>query len=396
MNTTSLLPYSGSYSLMEDGVADFATDWTADDVSPHNLEHQVQCPAPVTDEPNDRLDSEDNRTVITESMSVTVSDEEKLQLLNKNTELRRLNAELMKLNQQWDEIYRNTTQRMQHTVHALQEEVHSLRQHSDKLSLMLEHEQNKREFYEKSLLQEMKRNQKLQEAVRHLEKALHYKNITNRGIQNSWSGERSHSRSAWSQIMYSTFIREQWRTYQGRRGPCRPYDPLPRAPESPQHSKSELRLSDMTSVYASRLSVSTAMCCGPARAINTIGSHLKFLKTVTEIYAADYKTEHTDRERMKTENEKLRKKEREMREQMLILQEQLKIYEDDFQKERSDKQVLQRLLKSRHSAREPVLVHRCNNEAHLKGPLGGAESMSHNSSKKEQKVRGEEVFAHRF
>ncbi|CAH2315692.1 Hypothetical predicted protein [Pelobates cultripes] len=141
MNTTSLLPYSGSYSLMEDGVADFATDWTADDVSPHNLEHQVQCPAPVTDEPNDRLDSEDNRTVITESMSVTVSDEEKLQLLNKNTELRRLNAELMKLNQQWDEIYRNTTQRMQHTVHALQEEVHSLRQHSDKLSLMLEHEQ---------------------------------------------------------------------------------------------------------------------------------------------------------------------------------------------------------------------------------------------------------------
>ncbi|XP_063287100.1 TNFAIP3-interacting protein 3-like isoform X2 [Pelobates fuscus] len=390
MNTTSLLPYS--YSLMEDGVADFATDWRADDVSPHNLEHQIQCPAPVTAEPNDRLDSEDNRTVITESMSVTVSDEEKLQLLNKNTELRRLNAELMKLNQQWDEIYRNTTQRMQHTVHTLQEEVHNLRQHSDKLSLMLEHEQNKREFYEKSLLQEMKRNQKLQEAVRHLEKALHYKNITNRGFQNVAEISRPQNQEdvAPSSPPVSNQCPENPKESPINPDRDRDHAAKNRKPvPDPQQPCKNLKSHQYSRSRSLRNTESE-------QDMTQLKEQLQALKCQTEIYEADYKTEHTDRERMKTENEKLRKKEREMREQMLILQEQLKIYEDDFQRERSDKQVLQRLLKSRHSAREPVLVHRCNNEAHLKGPLGGAESMSHNSSRKEQKVRGEEVFAHRF
>lgn len=37
---------------------------------------------------------EEQFTLITESMSITSSDEEKLQLLNKNTELRRLNKEV--------------------------------------------------------------------------------------------------------------------------------------------------------------------------------------------------------------------------------------------------------------------------------------------------------------
>lgn len=40
------------------------------------------------------LSGEENLTLITESMSITSSDEEKLQLLNKNTELRRLNKEV--------------------------------------------------------------------------------------------------------------------------------------------------------------------------------------------------------------------------------------------------------------------------------------------------------------
>ncbi|KAL0176897.1 hypothetical protein M9458_029227, partial [Cirrhinus mrigala] len=39
------------------------------------------------------LSGEEHLTLITESMSITSSDEEKLQLLNKNTELRRLNKE---------------------------------------------------------------------------------------------------------------------------------------------------------------------------------------------------------------------------------------------------------------------------------------------------------------
>lgn len=43
----------------------------------------------------DRLISgEEQLTLITESMSITSADQEKLQLLNKNTELRRLNKEV--------------------------------------------------------------------------------------------------------------------------------------------------------------------------------------------------------------------------------------------------------------------------------------------------------------
>lgn len=42
---------------------------------------------------------------------------------------------------------------------------------------------------------------------------------------------------------------------------------------------------------------------------------------------------------------------------------QLKVYEDDFRRERSDKQMLQRLLlKKSPPSRELVLTHRCNNE----------------------------------
>lgn len=48
---------------------------------------------------------------------------------------------------------------------------------------------------------------------------------------------------------------------------------------------------------------------------------------------------------------------------------QLKVYEDDFRRERSDKQMLQRLLlKKTPPSKDPVLIHRCNNEQQ---PLGG-------------------------
>lgn len=48
---------------------------------------------------------------------------------------------------------------------------------------------------------------------------------------------------------------------------------------------------------------------------------------------------------------------------------QLKVYEDDFRRERSDKQMLQRLLlKKTPPSKELVLMHRCNNEQQ---PLGG-------------------------
>lgn len=42
---------------------------------------------------------------------------------------------------------------------------------------------------------------------------------------------------------------------------------------------------------------------------------------------------------------------------------QIKVYEDDFRRERSDKQMLQRLLlKKTPQITDPVLIHRCNNE----------------------------------
>lgn len=42
------------------------------------------------------LSEEEQMTLITESMSITSADEEKLLLLNRNTELRRLNKEVRK------------------------------------------------------------------------------------------------------------------------------------------------------------------------------------------------------------------------------------------------------------------------------------------------------------
>ncbi|MGH0187626.1 UNVERIFIED_CONTAM: hypothetical protein FKN15_026362 [Acipenser sinensis] len=105
---------------------------------------------------------------------------------------------------------------------------------------------------------------------------------------------------------------------------------------------------------------------------------LRRLNKETRIYEADYKTEHKDRERMKNENSKLRRKEEELRQQMALQQEQLKVYEDDFRKERSDKQVLQRLLLKKAGPTDPVLVHRCNNEPEC--PPGERQGSAHRSS----------------
>ncbi|MGH0187505.1 UNVERIFIED_CONTAM: hypothetical protein FKN15_025473 [Acipenser sinensis] len=106
-------------------------------------------------------------------MTVTSADEEKLLLLNRNTDLRRLNKELMKLNEEWDHIYRSTTMGLQEKISSLQQEVVGLNQHNERLIMKLEHEQSKREYYEQTLLQELRKNQHLQEYVRHLEGKIH-------------------------------------------------------------------------------------------------------------------------------------------------------------------------------------------------------------------------------
>ncbi|XP_023846209.2 TNFAIP3-interacting protein 1 [Salvelinus sp. IW2-2015] len=222
------------------------------------------------------LSGEDQGSLITDSMSVTSADQEKLLLLNRNTELRRVNKELMKLNEDWDHVYRSTTLSLQQRVETLEQESNTVKQLNNMLLLKVDHEQNKREYYEHTLMQELKKNQQLHEYVRLLENRQHHTDTT-----------------------------RDW-------------------------TKS----------------------------------------TQTEIYEADYQTEHKDHKHTQQENKRLRRTREEMRQQMALLQEQLKVYEDDFRKERSDKQVLQRLLMKKSPAlvKQPVLVHRCNNEQQ---PAGG-------------------------
>ncbi|XP_015206992.1 TNFAIP3-interacting protein 1 isoform X3 [Lepisosteus oculatus] len=292
------------------------------------------------------LSGEEQVTLITESMSVTSADEEKLLLLNKNTELRRLNKELMKLNEEWDHIYRSTTLGLQQRVGALEQESSALKRHNGRLLLKLEHEQSKREYYEQTMLQELRKNQHLQEYVRLLEGRLH-RTASDRdwGVLNGLEvcrppevgglaePPRAHYRgSSQSPPPVETAARpdRQGREQGGRSSPCRTVEGHPDRVKEVQDLKEQLEA----------------------------------LRCQTRIYEADYKTEHKDRERMQLENSKLRRKEGEMRQQMALLQEQLKVYEDDFRKERSDKQVLQRLLLKKSPPSDPVLVHRCNNNEH--------------------------------
>ncbi|XP_051716801.1 TNFAIP3-interacting protein 1 isoform X1 [Ctenopharyngodon idella] len=279
------------------------------------------------------LSGEEQLTLITESMSITSSDEEKLQLLNKNTELRRLNKELMKLNEEWDHIYHSTSVGLQQRVAALEEESTSLKQLNSRLLLKVEHEQNKREYYEQTLMQELKKNQHLQEYIRLLESRLHQTDL------HQWTiGKQTPDISGTSD---SHLLQR----------PSKPS--LEVRSTVPPGTKSSLRLAAMGLEIQS----------DPMREVQDLKEQLEALRCQTKIYEADYKTEQKDHERMLQENKRLRRREGEMRQQMALLQEQLKVYEDDFHKERSDKQILQRLLMKKSPVeKDPVLVHRCNNE----------------------------------
>ncbi|XP_039550174.1 spindle pole body component 110 isoform X1 [Pimephales promelas] len=279
------------------------------------------------------LSGEEQLTLITESMSITSSDEEKLQLLNKNTELRRLNKELMKLNEEWDHIYHSTSVSLQQRVADFEEENAALKQLKSRLLLKVEHEQNKGEYYEQTLMQELKKNQHLQEYIRLLESRLHQTDLHQwtRGTQTPDMSGTSDSRLLQRSSKPSLDVRST---------------------VSPG-TKSSLRLAVMGMEIQS----------DPVREVQDLKEQLEALRCQTKIYEADYKTEQKDHERMLQENKRLRRREADMRQQMALLQEQLKVYEDDFHKERSDKQILQRLLMKKSPAeKDPVLVHRCNNE----------------------------------
>ncbi|KAI5624739.1 TNFAIP3-interacting protein 1 [Silurus asotus] len=279
------------------------------------------------------MSGEDQLTLITESMSITSADQEKLQLLNKNTELRRLNKELMKLNEDWDHIYRSTSAGLQQRVTALEQESLALKQLNSRLLIKVEHEQNKSEYYEHTLMQELKKNQHLQDYIRLLESRLHQTDTLKDwalGTQNMLGPPEAHvlERSPKSSTYIATSLELRHRT---------------RSSQTP--SESHEKQNDAI------------------KEVQDLKEQLEALRCQTKIYEADYKIEHKDHERMLQENKRLRRREGEMRQQMALLQEQLKVYEDDFHKERSDKQLLQRLLMKKAPAeQEPALIHRCNND----------------------------------
>ncbi|KPP58300.1 traf2 and NCK-interacting protein kinase-like [Scleropages formosus] len=266
------------------------------------------------------LAEEEQVTLITESMSVTSADEEKLLLLNRNTELRRINKELMRLNEEWDHIYRNTTTGLQQRVNSLEQEGATLKHLNSRLLLKMEHEQNKKEYYEQTLLQELKKNQHLQEYVRLLENRLHHTDT-----HRDWTGVALAPRQGYQDSGHSS----------------------PLLPGSPPAT--------------SRWSRTQATKSSPWREPSVESDTEKEMRNLKEQLEA----------LRCQENKKLRLKESEMRQQMALLQEQLKVYEDDFRRERSDKQLLQRLLLKKTPSSEPVLVHRCNNEQEVPTVEGG-------------------------
>nr|XP_061783918.1 TNFAIP3-interacting protein 3 isoform X1 [Nerophis lumbriciformis] len=216
---------------------------------------------------------------VTESMSITSADQEKLQLLNKNTELRRVNKELMKLNEEWDQTYHSTTLRLQHRMESLELENSSLKELNSKLLLKVENQQSAKDYYEQALMLELKKNEERQAYIRLLEGRTHQK------------------------------------------------------------------------------------CSASSRPdVQDLKEQLETLRCQNDIYETEYQTEHNKHKHTQQDNRRLRRKREEMRQQVELLQEQLKVYEDDFRRERSDKQMLQKLLlKKSLPSKEPVLVHRCNN-----------------------------------
>lgn len=292
------------------------------------------------------LSVEEQVTLITESMTVTSTDQEKVLLLNKNTELRRVNKELMKLNEDWDQVYRSATLGLQHRLEALELENSAIKQLNSRLLLKVEHQQSAKEYYEQALMQELKKNQELQEYVRLLESRMHH---PDRDCTPAKQGS------------FGAVMRV-------------PSCPNSNPAEGPNLSSSHVSGYNSTSSFFPPSSSLEAELEGKSQCSSTplgdsqqevldLKEQLEALRCQTQIYEAEYQTEHNDHKHTLQENRRLRRKRDEMRQQVALLQEQLKVYEDDFRRERSDKQMLQRLLlkKTPHN-QDPVLIHRCNNE----------------------------------
>lgn len=291
-------------------------------------------------EPGTAAAGSENVSLITESMTVTSTDQEKLLLLNKNTELRRVNKELMKLNEDWDQVYRSATLSLQQRVETLTEENSAVKQLNSRLLLKVEHEQSAREYYEQTLTQELKRNQDLQKSISELESRRQQKH-GGRGNQGNLKDFIHSPASCKSSHSPGRPIPAY-----GHSLGVQPTDGILSGPEAGQGGRGFVRDSQQE--------------------VQDLKDHMEALRCQTQIYEADYKTEHKDHKHTQHENRRLRKNKDEMRQQVALLREQLKVYEDDFKKERSDKQLLQRMLNKTHE--DPVLVHHCNN---TQRPPGG-------------------------
>ncbi|KAM4621798.1 uncharacterized protein ACJ7VT_006097 [Polymixia lowei] len=283
-------------------------------------------------------------------MTVTSADQEKLLLLNRNTDLRRVNKELMKLNEDWDQVYRSATLGLQQRVEFLEQENSAIKQLNNRLLLKVDHEQSAREYYEQTLMQELKKNQDLHEYIRMLDSRMHHRD-TDRGKQASLSVMIHSPESCPSADVPGGPIRASGQS-SGLRPPACFSSSL--SPEAGPRGWSQ---------SSSAPSGTPGAATDGQREVQDLKEQLEALRCQTQIYEADYQTEHKDHKHTLQENRRLRKKREEMRQQVALLQEQLKVYEDDFRKERSDKQILQRLLlKKTHPSKDPVLVHRCNSE----------------------------------
>ncbi|CAJ1058060.1 uncharacterized protein si:ch211-153b23.7 [Xyrichtys novacula] len=256
----------------------------------------------------------------------------------------------MKLNEEWDQVYRSATLGLQHRLEALELENAAIKQLNSRLLIKVDHQQSAKEYYEQALMQELKKNQELQEYIRLLENRMHHagKNCT------------ATKQDDFSAVVRGPVLCPGSGLPDGS-GHVHGYKPsssfLPAPSSQEQKGKSQSSNTKPGALGDSQ------------QEVKDLKEQLEALRCQTQIYEAEYETEHNDHKHTQQENRRLRKKREEQRQQVALLQEQLKVYEDDFRRERSDKQMLQRLLLKKSTPnQDPVLIHRCNNEQQ---PPGG-------------------------
>ncbi|XP_022807973.1 TNFAIP3-interacting protein 1-like [Stylophora pistillata] len=77
---------------------------------------------------------------------------------------------------------------------------------------------------------------------------------------------------------------------------------------------------------------------------------IEVLKQQLRVYADDFATEREDRERNQAEKEKLKEELDAVKEQLHALEQQLQLYEEDFRREKREKESLQQQLRARQTA----------------------------------------------